>query len=651
MDQGVAAEETARITVHNIGGIDQTTVEFTPGVTALVGRNATNRTSLLHSIMAVLGSDNASLKADADEGTVELSIGNETYTRRLTRQDESIVMDGTPYLEDPMIADLFAFLLESNEARQAVAQDDDLREIIMRPVDTEEINAEIQRLEAERDDIDTELQELSRLERELPDLEERRQQLARQIEETRAELDAKVDTFDALDTDIEETREEQAELEAKLDELREVRGTLENVRHRIDTEKQSIDALQNEQNELQSELAEYSGGSDERISELNDRIQQLRGQVQTIDATVDELQSIIQFNERLREDSPSAVVDDLQEADRSDDASITDQLVETEDGIICWTCGSAVEISQIDVTLDRLRGFRNQKMEERRTLRKEIDDLQEEHNALEEKHHQREQIQRKLQQIEEELDDRKARVEDLQFRREELLDTIDTLEEEVEELRTESYEEILDAHKETNQLEFELDRLQNELDTIDDEIQFIEERVAERDQLLARRDDIRSELEELRTRIERLEKEAIEQFNDHMDAVLDLLGYENLERIWIERTEQEVQDGRRTVTVGRFTLHVVRSTASDSVYEDTVEHLSESEREVTGLVFALAGYLVHDVYEEVPFMLLDSVEALDPERVARLIHYLDEYADHLVAALLPEDAAHLDDDYQRITEI
>jgi len=29
--------------------------------------------------------------------------------------------------------------------------------------------------------------------------------------------------------------------------------------------------------------------------------------------------------------------------------------------------------------------------------------------------------------------------------------------------------------------------------------------------------------------------------------------------------------------------------------------LSESEREVTGLVFALAGYLVHDVHETVPF--------------------------------------------------
>lgn len=82
-----------------------------------------------------------------------------------------------------------------------------------------------------------------------------------------------------------------------------------------------------------------------------------------------------------------------------------------------------------------------------------------------------------------------------------------------------------------------------------------------------------------------------------------------------------------------------------------MDHLSESERELVGLVFALAGYLVHKVYEQVPFMLLDSVEAFDSERLSTLIDYLADYADYLVVALLPGDAAVLDDDYQRINDI
>lgn len=68
------------------------------------------------------------------------------------------------------------------------------------------------------------------------------------------------------------------------------------------------------------------------------------------------------------------------------------------------------------------------------------------------------------------------------------------------------------------------------------------------------------------------------------------------------------------------------------------DHLSESEREVTGLTFALAGYLVHDVHETVPFMLLDSLEAIDSNRLADLVTHFSEYVQFLVVALLPEDA-------------
>jgi hypothetical protein len=95
---------------------------------------------------------------------------------------------------------------------------------------------------------------------------------------------------------------------------------------------------------------------------------------------------------------------------------------------------------------------------------------------------------------------------------------------------------------------------------------------------------------------------------------------------------------------------VVRRTGDGSTYEDTVDHLSESEREVVGIVFALAGSLVHDVGELVPFLLLDSLEAIDSERIADLIDYVAEYADYTVVALLPEDAAAVDGDHQRIVE-
>ena len=116
--------DTAKIDVENIGEINERSVTLPLGVSIFVDRNMTNRTSFLHTIMAALGSDDVSLKGDADEGRVELTIDGKTYTRRLTRQNGHVTTTGSLYLEESTLGDLFMFLLESNEARRAAMQGD-----------------------------------------------------------------------------------------------------------------------------------------------------------------------------------------------------------------------------------------------------------------------------------------------------------------------------------------------------------------------------------------------------------------------------------------------------------------------------------------------------------------------------------------------
>jgi len=48
-------------------------------------------------------------------------------------------------------------------------------------------------------------------------------------------------------------------------------------------------------------------------------------------------------------------------------------------------------------------------------------------------------------------------------------------------------------------------------------------------------------------------------------------------------------------------------------------------------------------------MLLDSLEAIDSDRIADLIDYFSEYAPYLMVALLPEDASGITDKYTQIT--
>lgn len=645
---GEQADSTAELEVQKVGGIDETAVVFEPGVTVLAGRNATNRTSLLQAVMAAVGSDNVSVKADADEAHVELTLGGTTYTHTLKSRNGTISTTGKPYLDDPTVADLFSFLLESNDARRAVVTDGDLQEIIMRPVDTDEIQAELDRLVEERREIDEELEELDDLKNRLPSLEKKGKRLEGQIEDKKGELEELEAEIEAADADVEQSREEQAHLEETLEELRKRRSDLEDVRYELDTEQDSLESLRMEKREVERDYEELSETPAEDIEELESRIRRLRNKKQKLESDLNELQSVIRFNQdRLEDDSEEfmTVVDN-----QGDDGAITDELL-AEKTVTCWTCGTEVEADQIEATIENLRDFSQETVGEINELEDELEQSKAKQRELQTEQHQREQLERRQRELEEEIENTKARIETVTERREELREEVGTIEAEVENSENDAYEEILSLHKEANQLEYDLGTLENDLDRVEENMTTIEDRLDKESELEAQREDISDEIERLRTKIDRIEKQAIEEFNEHMDTMLEILKYDNIARIWLEQIETEVRDGRRKKAKSVFKLHIVRRTDSGATYEDTVSNLSESEREVTGLVFALAGYLAHDLHETVPFMLLDSLEAIDSERIATLVSYLEDYTEFLIIALLPEDAQALSAEYARLTDI
>ncbi|SDC48132.1 archaea-specific SMC-related protein [Natrinema hispanicum] len=646
------ASVTSSITVlaENIGGIDSTDVTLTPGVNVLTGRNATNRTSFLQTIMAALGSRQPSLKGDADAGRVELTLDGWQYTRTLERCNGEVVFDGEPYLDDPELADLFAFQLESNEARRAVRSGDDLRELIMRPVDTDEIEAEIDSLEAEKRDLDDQLEHLAQLETELPGLEEERIALDDEIESVTDRISALETELDEFDLDIEASRARKDAIESAFADLQAARTELESIEYDLETERESYAELEAERDDLQAELAALD---DEQTSpdRLEGRIQELRARKRSLDTTVSELQSVIRFNEdRLTDDGFEIELEEAADSETETDGDITEQLL-ADDDVVCWTCGSHVDRDRIESTLERLRSLRHHKLEERSELQAQIDDLTSRRKALRERSQRRGELETRLSAIEDDLERRQQRIEELEAERDEQRARIDELESDADTFENAEYSDIIETHRELNRLELERENLEAERDEVQARIDDIETTLADRRDLEDRRETVEEALTECRTRVDRLEETAVDAFNEHMDSILSLLEYENLDRIWIDRREKTVREGRQTVTKTAFDLHIIRSTADGTSYEDTIDHLSESEREVTGLVVALAGYLVHDVYDVVPFMLLDSLEAIDSDRIAALVEYLEDYADCLVVALLREDAEALPDSYSYVQEI
>ncbi|RLM95072.1 archaea-specific SMC-related protein [Haloarcula sp. Atlit-7R] len=644
--------EVATVTVEKIGGIDETTVEVPPGVTVLQGRNATNRTSFLQAVMAAHGSEWASVKGDADQGHIEFSLGGETYTRTLTRTDDGVVGSGIGLLTDPTVADLFAFLLEDNEARQAVERGDNLREIIMRPVDVASIHRQIRAAEQRKEEIDEELDRIASLKRELPDLERQQADLREEIAETRDELKRVEGRIDERDVDFQTTQKNRDELETALDELQATRSELKRVREDIQSEQESIAALRNERGNLAVERSGLPDSPDDRLESLDADIERLRERERELSEYTTQLQNVIEFNEELLSGEHQEITDAI-DAKPESVGDITEQLYKGSK-TTCWTCGSRVKPARIESTLQSMRDHLQETITEIDHVEDNLDELTDQRDEISETRARTQELTETISEVDAEIERRQSDVADLRERRDNLSARVEELEDRVTTLRTEEFDEVLDLHTEANELELKLDRLESERDEVSEEIADIESEIRRNDELADRREEVVDELIDLRSRIDRLEAEATDQFNEKMADLLDILGYGNIERIWLERTDTPdgpVVGSDDGVTGSTFTLHVVRSTECGTVYEDTVGHLSESEREVTGLVFALAGYLVHDVYEEVPFMLLDSLEAIDAERIAALVEYFAEFPTYLVVALLPEDAQALPEEYTRITDI
>ncbi|MXV60750.1 AAA family ATPase [Natronorubrum sp. JWXQ-INN-674] len=647
------------VVAERIGGIDRTEVTLDPGVNVLTGRNATNRTSFLQSIMAAIGSDRPSLKGDAETGRVELSLDDEEYTRTLERHDGTVTFDGRPYLADPELADLFAFLLESNEARRAVRRGDELRELIMRPIDTDEIEAEIAAVGADKRDLDDRLDRLEELEGERPALEERRRAIEADIDAKRDRLAALREDLEAFDLTLDASQDRREDVEETISDLQDARAELESAEYELETERESKAELEAERDEIESELAAFDDvDSPER---LEGRVQELRGRKRSLDTTLNELQSVIRFNEEHLEDGGLDLElepegepnrgDESTESTGAGSADVTDRLLAETTDVVCWTCGSTVERDRIESTLERLRSLHQRTLGERNDLQDRIDDLAGRQRELRERTEERRELEDRLSSIEDELERRRLRIADLERDVTDLRTRVEDLEGETDALETTDYGEVIETHRELTQLEMELERLEDERTDVAEQLADIDAKLDDKDDLESRRDELTDELADLRTRVDRLEKNAVRAFNDHMDSILSILEYGNVERIWIERRETPVREGRRAVTKTAFDLHIVRTTDDGTTYEDRIDHLSESEREVTGLIFALAGFLVHDVHETVPFVLLDSLEAIDAARIADLVAYFEEYVDYLVVALLREDADALPESYTYVTEI
>src|SRR6056297_667458 len=305
----------ATVAVENLGGIESATVRLADGVSVLTGRNATNRTSLLRAIGAAIGGSTGALKADADRGSVTLSIDGAEYTRTFERDGETVRVSGEPYTDEETLVDQYSCLLADNPARSAVSRGDAeaLRSFIMAPVDTDALEATIRRtrraIESLRDDQAAAKQTI-----------ERRPTLERRLADYRDELDDVTEELDAVRAsvaDVEADVEAVERAEEVVDELTDTRETYERVRNRLETQREAIASLRDEREAVVGELSELTVPDVDR-DQLEAEIERLQRRERDLETTISSLLSIVEFNEQLTDQGALPGVEDGAVTDRLD---------------------------------------------------------------------------------------------------------------------------------------------------------------------------------------------------------------------------------------------------------------------------------------------------------------------------------------------
>jgi DNA repair exonuclease SbcCD ATPase subunit len=632
-------ERDVEIDVRNVGGIEAAHHEFEPGVTVLTGENATNRTSFVKAVMAVLGSDVASVRAGTDEGCVRMRLGDEEFVRTLAPSGPNrtdATFGGTPYTDDTTAADLFAFLLGDNPTRQRVRSGGTaLADVVSEPIDTEQIDADIAELRDEIDRLDERIDALRAEERRRVQLEETRQRLTAEIEELSGEIAATEEALSALDAEVTASEERRADLESAESKRRAIAREVADLEYERDSVRQQLADTREEHDRVRDRLDEVDPPGAETTEAVEAELQTVEERRTRLQDELDELGSLVEFNEGMLEESRSDVADALRGSD--DDrsaATLTAQLLD-EGRTVCWTCGRETDESNIARTVEVLRDYRRRKRERRRELTERHRELRSRRSDLADRREAHERLTAEVESLETAVSDLETTLETLTERIESKRRELSTAEAAVRRLETDDGQErLLELRRELSELEGRLNTKRRELDQTESRIEAAEDAREERASLQAERETLAADLARKRETVDRITEEFVDEFNDRMESILDLLDFDNVDRVWVEKRGAHAGG----TDDPEFELHVVRETPDGAAVRDRLRNLSESEREVVGLVFALAGYLAHEVYEDVPFVLLDSLEAIDADRIARIVDYFSDYGTYVVVALLTEDA-------------
>jgi len=565
-----------QLDIENVAGIRSGTATLEPGVNAIQASNWQGKTSFLTAIETAVGTA-AQLTEGADRGWVRLETPSTTVETELVREDGRVARHGEGYLTDERdlaVADLFAFLGESNDVRRAVREGADLEPLLTRPLDLEDIESQIATLQEDRRRVEAAASEAEAAARDLAARQERVSDLEATLDALREERDSMPEPADDEGASSRDAlSEKRAARDRTAQRVEDLEGQLADLEARLEARRSDLAA------------ATVPDGDD-----LERRLADGREELSTLESRLELAQTVYNANKRVVDEDEVALLADVERG-----------IVDDE--FTCWVCGESAARKRVTDRLDALAETVQSLRERVAERRASLEALETEHRQVEAKRQERTSLERELAELESRVDDRRTALADARDRRRELADEVTTLE-----------ASVADRDERLTDLVSEIKFTEASLEDAREALEQTEQEADRRSDLAAQREAIEDQLEALRGRQERVKSELHETFEAAMRDVLEAFE-PGFERAWLDDFElRVVREGRQV----------------------PLDALSEGEVELLGIVVALAGYEAFEVGSRLPVMCLDGLGGLAREHLHRLVTYLEARTEYLVTTAYPE---------------
>jgi DNA repair exonuclease SbcCD ATPase subunit len=587
--------------ITNIGGIRAADVTITEGLNVVQASNFMGKSSFISAMQVAMGTTGMfgeahPLMEGADEGATQLEIedGGNLDVRLDRSHSNTISRHGSPFLADEMnrtCARLFAFLGESNPIRSRVRNGEHLTDLLQTPLDIENIDTEIASRKRKRESVTRQLREAEQAVENIPSVQEAVQQ---------------------LETDLEQLRARRQEVSERVAQEGSASGGLSDEladrRSRLQTTNQTISRLQNRRLRTEERLAdareELSSLDVPDAPEVSADIEQTEDRIADLEMKIDLLESLHRVNQRVIEEGEVELV-----------AAIDRNFIADE--FDCWVCGEPTTAENVQSRLETLREKIPSLREEKSTLKDELSEVKRKQNQYQKEREKKAELQETIGSLKADIDEIGGDIQQAKDRKQELADEIEQLEEELATADEQLSEELTDIKAEIRTKETELTEQRSRLSTL-------REKRDETDELREKKERLSDEITALRNRKTEKQWEIKDQFDSAIEAAVDQFapGFDGAHLNVKTSQENEIEE---------FELIIARDGR-----ETDITNLSEGERELVGIVVAVAGYRAFDVAERVPVILLDGISQLSADNLRRLTEYLADASEILVTTAYPE---------------